>query len=246
MRRRHGYFAATRHPWPCLLFLLPLLLVYEAGVLWLGGARPEVLRNGADTWLRWGLEAFGLQQLYWAPALVVALFLFWSCRERYYRPDDLPRVWTGMVFESALLAFGLWGVSRGLGPLLDQLGVKLAAANPADTVPARLVTFVGAGIYEEVLFRLVLFSGLSWLLLRVGFASLLAFLLAALVSATLFAAAHNVGPYGEPFRPPVFIFRALAGVYFALIYAVRGFGITVGAHAGYDILVGVVAQPAQP
>ena len=38
MASRLGYFASTRHPWPCLLFVLPLLVAYEAGVLMLGGA----------------------------------------------------------------------------------------------------------------------------------------------------------------------------------------------------------------
>jgi membrane protease YdiL (CAAX protease family) len=240
MRWRQSYFSATRHPWSCLLFLLPLLAVYEAGVLWLGGAKPEVLRNGADTWLRWGLEAFGLQQLYWPPALVVGLFLAWSWRERYYRPDNLLGVWTGMLVESILLSLGLWLLSRGLGPLLETVGIKLSAAGSADVMLVRLVTFVGAGIYEEVLFRLLLFSGLSWLLLRVHVPALFAFAFAAGVSATVFAAAHNLGPYGEPFHPYVFVFRTLAGLYFAVIYALRGFGIAVGAHAGYDVLVGVL------
>ncbi len=28
------YYLATRHPWPCFLFLLPLLLLYEIGVIY--------------------------------------------------------------------------------------------------------------------------------------------------------------------------------------------------------------------
>ena len=77
---RHAhYLVATRHAWPCLLFLLPLLIAYEVGVFWVGGTQPEALRNGADTWLRWGLDAFGLHQLYWAPVLVVAVFVTMTC-----------------------------------------------------------------------------------------------------------------------------------------------------------------------
>src|ERR1700693_4788865 len=72
-----GYFPATHHPWPCLLFLLPLLLAYEGGVLWLGGTQPEALRNGADTWLRWGLEAVGFPHLDWAPGVIVVCLLGW-------------------------------------------------------------------------------------------------------------------------------------------------------------------------
>ena len=81
-RATGGYLAATRHPWPCLLFLLPLLAAYEAGVYWLGGTQPEALRNGADTWLHWGLEAFGLSQLYWPPVLIALVFLVWSWKRR--------------------------------------------------------------------------------------------------------------------------------------------------------------------
>ena len=60
------------------------------------------------------------------------------------------------------------------------------------------------------------------------------------ISAVLFAAAHHIGPYGEPFDRSVFLFRALAGLYFGLLYQLRGFGVAVGTHASYDVLVGVL------
>ena len=41
MNRDPGdYIGATKHPWPCFLFLLPFLAAYEGGVLWLGGTHP--------------------------------------------------------------------------------------------------------------------------------------------------------------------------------------------------------------
>ena len=87
MNRDPGdYLSATKHPWPCFLFLLPFLTAYEGGVLWLGGTHPEALRNGADTWLHWGLDSFGLHELYWGPALIAAGFLVWS----WWRRDDRP------------------------------------------------------------------------------------------------------------------------------------------------------------
>jgi hypothetical protein len=242
MPTQAGYLPATRHPWPCFLFLLPLLLAYEGGVLWLGGTQPEALRNGADTWLRWGLEAFGLHQLYWPPVLLAAVFLAWSWARREDRPDDLLGVTTGMVLESVGCALGLWALSRGLGPFLDRFGIELSTATPSATQQAvgQVVTFVGAGIYEEVLFRLVLFAGLNWLLRGVGVPALLAFSLAAGASAALFSAAHHIGPFGEPFDSYVFLFRTVAGLYFAVLFRLRGFGIATGAHACYDVLVGIV------
>lgn len=124
--RSSNYLRATRHPWACFLFLLPLLAAYEIGVLCVGGAQPEALRNGADTWLRWGLEAFGLSQLYWAPALLAGFFLARSLWRWDDRPADGVGVWLGMAIESVAFALALWGLSRGLGPALDSLGVEVA------------------------------------------------------------------------------------------------------------------------
>jgi hypothetical protein len=248
MRRfQAGYLASTRHPWPCLVFLLPLLIAYEAGVLWLGGAQPEVLRNGADAWLRWGLEAFGLPQLYWAPVLIVVIFLGWSWTRRWDRPEKLAAICRGMVIESALFAVGLFGLSHALGPLFNDLRelrvpdacFVLNAGSESKGI-GQIITFVGAGIYEEILFRLLFFLALGWLLRLAAGSRLRSALLTTLASAAVFAAAHHIGPYGEPFDRSIFLFRALAGLYFALLYQMRGFGIAVGTHTCYDVLVGVV------
>ncbi len=243
MARQSNYFQSTRHPWPCLLFLVPLLAAYEFGVVSLGGAHPEFLRNGADSWLRQGLAVAGMKQHFWAPILLLVLLLLWNVRRWQDRPGDLIGVLSGMGLESVAFALALWGISRGLGPLVDYLGLELnvASANPA---LGQVITFVGAGIYEEMLFRLLLFSGLFVGLKQLGVTGLVAVGLSALVSALLFSAAHHVGPHGEPLEGYTFLFRTIAGLFFALVYLGRGFGIAVGAHACYDVIVGIViSQP---
>jgi membrane protease YdiL (CAAX protease family) len=254
MNRDPGdYVSSTRHPWPCFLFLLPFLIAYEGGVLWLGGTHPETLRNGADTWLHWGLDSFGLHELYWGPVLVAAAFLAWSWWRREDRPYDLVGVYLGMAIESLVFAIGLWGLSRQVSPILEKYTstfVNLsaggtAAPHPVNPAIVHVITFLGAGIYEEVLFRLLLFTGLIWVFRHLQIPRLGAILLAAVGSALLFAAAHNIGPYGEKFDGYVFLFRAMAGVYFAFLYKMRGFGIAVGSHAIYDVLVGVVFNSPQ-
>jgi membrane protease YdiL (CAAX protease family) len=242
--QNNPYFKATRHPWACLVFILPLLAAYEGGVLWLGSAQPETLRNGADTWMRWALEGVGLTQMYWAPALLAVFLAGWSWLRRGDRPKDGLSLWIGMTIESGAFALGLWGISKGLVPLLDRLGIKLAAGADVDPVFAQVVSFLGAGIYEEVLFRLLLFSGLVWAMCYVEVDRTLALTVAALASATLFSTAHHLGPNGEPFDGYIFLFRTLAGLYFTVIYQLRGFGIAVGAHAFYDVLVGVLVPSA--
>lgn len=236
---QRGYLAATLHPWPCFLFLLPLLALYEAGVIWLGGPSPDALRNGADAWLRWSLQSFGLPHLYCAPLFLVLIFLGWSVARWRDRPGDPLGVWIGMAAESALFAVGLWVLSRNLGPVLDQLGVRLTwSVSPR--VTGQVITFVGAGIYEEAIFRLLLCVALRGLLMLAATPGWIAWPVVLIVSSLVFAAAHHIGPYGEPFQGYVFLFRSLAGLYFSLLYQTRGFGVAVGAHAGYDVIVGVL------
>jgi hypothetical protein len=233
-----NYFSATRHPWACLLFLLPLLALYEGGVLWLGGDQAARLRNGADAWLRWMLENFGAAHVLAAPIVVLVLMFVWSWWRWSDRPDDPVTTFFGMAFESCLFAFLLWQFSRNFVPILDGLGVKLQIV--VQTAPlSQILTYVGAGIYEEVLFRLVLFVGLYAVLRFVRVPVVIALPVAVVAAALAFAAAHHVGPYGEPMRPDWFVFRACAGLYFTLLFVARGFGIAVGAHVGYDVLVGV-------
>jgi membrane protease YdiL (CAAX protease family) len=241
MTSHMSYLRSTRHPWPCLLFVLPLVLAYEAGVVVLGGPHPENLRNGADNWLRVGLTRVGISWVWLPPAVLLALMVIWTFGRRQERPNEILAVLSGMVLESVAFAIGLWGISRALGPMLEQFGVELAASSGEPAV-GQVITYLGAGIYEEALFRLILFSCLVRMLWLVEVNGLLAVVLAATASALLFSAAHHLGPYGQPYSNYLFLFRLIAGLYFALLFQVRGFGITVGAHACYNLMVSIGAS----
>ena len=253
--RPTGYLAATRHPWACLLFVLPLLIFYEAGLYLLGATPPEDLRNGADAWLRGILQQVGISPIYGAPVLLLGVLLAWNLLRRDDRPRDCLGICIGMVVESIALALGLLCLSQLLLPLLQMVGnlletptVRLTrlAINPGASAPElaweQIVGYVGAGIYEETLFRLLLYSGLLALLSLMDLQRWLSLTLAAVGSALMFAGAHNLGPHGEPFQLVIFLFRSCAGLYFTWIYHARGFGITVGAHASYDVLVGTLLR----
>ncbi len=242
VRKEPSYYASTRHPWACFLFLLPLFAIYEFGILSIGGANPEHLRNGADIWLRWVLERYGFGQLWAVPILILGLFLIRSLFELKGRPTRYFSTILGMLVESISYAFLLWVISRNFRQLMELAGIPLNQIQFQTVAAGQFVTFIGAGIYEEVLFRLGLFSLCVFVLKCVLFPGPLAVPFAAAFAALVFAAAHHVGPYGEPIHSPVFLFRTLAGLFFTVIYIARGFGIAVGAHAGYDILVGVVVN----
>jgi membrane protease YdiL (CAAX protease family) len=239
--QRDTYLQAARHPWSCVLFVLPLLATYEVGVFVLGPAQPEALRNGADVWLRGLLACAGLRHWFWAPVLLTLTLLAWSWLRRARRPREFVGVWVGMVLESAVFALALWGGFHLLLPVLERLDMAAAAAE-FDPAVQQMISFLGAGIYEETLFRLLLFPALLWALRLLDLPGWCALALAALLSALAFALAHHVGPHGETLEAWVFVFRTAAGLYFAALYCVRGFGVAVGAHAGYDVLVGLLVD----
>ncbi len=114
---------------------------------------------------------------------------------------------------------------------------------PDRSLPADVVTGIGAGIYEELVFRLILICLLMLLFqdaLRLSHKS--AAVLSVLISAALFSAHHHVDLLTgqpnlvDPFNVTRFAFRTIAGIYFAVLFAIRGFGITAGTHASYNII----------
>ncbi len=104
-----------------------------------------------------------------------------------------------------------------------------------------MIGYLGAGVYEETLFRLILVPLFFATLRLLQMPQVLANALAVTGSALLFALAHHAGSPGEPFTWFAFIFRWMAGVFFAWVFVLRGFGIAVGTHTMYDILVGWIA-----
>jgi hypothetical protein len=235
-----SYWQLSSTPLTSLVFTLPLVLAYEGGVLLLGRGSP---RNGADVWLRHLLDGLGFGQYFLLPLLTILGLLAWQflAHERWQVSlAALP----GMAAECVLWACVLIGVARmqqHLWPTLPgPLQWEALAASPAGDSPlARLIGYCGAGLYEEVLFRLLVLPVAVWCFERFGFTSFAAAAWAILLSSLLFSAAHYVGPLGDTFALYSFTFRTVAGLFFALLFLLRGFGIAAGSHFFYDVLVGL-------
>jgi len=230
-----GYFALSRTPLTSLVFALPLVLAYEGGVLLLGRGMP---RNGADVWLRQLLDALGFGSYFLLPALTVLGLLAWHHVE-HDRWHFSPGVLLGMAAESVLWAIVLVGLAR-VQERLWPLAIAAAVPDAWNGFFSRFVGYCGAGLYEEVLFRLLLLPAVAWMLRRLGSGPGEALVTAVLVTSGLFSLAHYVGPLGDVFDVYSFTFRMLAGVFFACLFLMRGFGIVAGAHAVYDMLVGLL------
>jgi hypothetical protein len=237
------YWQQSRRPLASLAFVLPLLLFYEAGVIFLG---TQAVRNGADVWLRQVLDQLGFGQYFLLPALTIGVLLAWHhvSRERWQLSATV--LYT-MFGECAVLALGLLIIGR----LEGRLAQVLAGAPTADpwttaivwfaasraALLGRVLGFLGAGIYEEMLFRLLLLPPVGLCADRLGANGAWRIVTAVLLTSLVFSAAHYVGPQGEMFQAMSFWFRFTAGAVFAVLFVYRGFGIAAGTHALYDIFV---------
>jgi len=223
-----GYLERTHRPLHCLIFILPLLTAYEVGALFF---RDRLL---APRHLAALLELFGATAHFLPALLVVAVLLIWHGLSRQRWQVD-GKALLGMLAESILGMIPL----IGLGLLMQRLfgPVALSAGGPADTsLAAEILSGIGAGIYEEFLFRLAAIGLILFVSVDVLRAPKRAMSVVAVVAASVvFSLYHFAGP--DPFNWHRFVFRLMAGLYLALLYVGRGFGIAVGAHACYNVVV---------
>lgn len=253
----NSYAERTSRPIYALVYLLGFLVLYEIGIFFI---QPEALTQSlvqpegqvvAFYWVRMALEFLGFStRMTWiaAPLMVIVILLalqFTSKTPWQIKAADFVL----MTGECILLAVPLIVLSLLLNrAIAESNAVRLAVSPVAENhLLVDIVTGIGAGIYEELVFRLMLICLLMLVfqdLFRLRKAT--AVFWSVVISAVTFSIHHHFfyanGQlyHGDSFTIGKFLFRTLAGVYFAALYAVRGFGVTAGTHAFYNILAAVL------
>ena len=227
-----SYFIQTRSSFYSFLFTIPLFFIYEVGILFLSKDDILVVRNGADFLMRSILESFGIFGLYGLGAIfligfiITYIYFFNDKSNKSIRADYL----FIMIFESVCWALILYFLlSKFMLVLMNPIG---------KTITQQVTLAVGAGIYEEFFFRVMLISGLTGI---IGFVFLwrekVRKAAALIIAAGIFSAFHFVGDYGDFFSMELFLLRFFAGIVLGVLYIARGFGITAYAHSIYDLIV---------
>ena len=227
-----SYLLKSRTSFYSLLFTLPLFFLYEVNILFLSWDDILVVRNGADFLMRNILEAFDIYGLY---GLGLVFFLGLLVTYIFFIKEDRQQE-VNVNFLFIMLAESmLWSVV--LYFLLFKFMVLLM--NPTGKTILQQVTLaIGAGIYEEFLFRVLLIAGLSGIL---GFVFMwdktFKNIIAVVLSGGIFSAFHFMGEYGDFFSMELFLMRFFAGLILGMLYIYRGFGITAYTHSIYDLIV---------
>ncbi len=251
-----SYFHRSQLPLQALIFLLPLIVLYEFGAFAYATHYADVatqygvihtiqtIHIKARLWLMSFFEWFGVGGFFLPGLVMVGAMLGWHVM-RGDAWEVEPRLYVGMALESVLLALPLFVFGLVLSPV-PHPGYSLAALarlSGADGLTAgglpwqaEFVFSIGAGIYEELLFRLILIAAVhallvDWLALPDVWGSVAAMA----VSAVAFALYHF--SRGNPFAWDLFGYYTVAGAYLACVYVWRGIGVAAGTHAFYDILV---------
>jgi hypothetical protein len=227
-------------PWGDLALTLPVFLAYQVGVVFLKVQNAsdlvtaQLLRLAhGDAFLYFGLTAA-------AGAAMVVVFALLG-RGQVFRFRKLLQI----AIEGAAYAVAM-GVATSW-----VVGKMFAAPSPrlVEGPFAGLVMSLGAGFYEELLFRAALFGlggklvlwllasgrkgagvqGAVWWTVVVG--------AWAAVCAAMFSGAHYVGSLGDAFEMRSFVARSVLGLALTFVYAMRGFAAAVWTHALYDVWV---------
>jgi len=229
-RQRDSYFHATRRPVNSLIFLLPLLGFFHVGAV----------LYGSDLWapllISRFLEFFGVTVTF-LPAFAIMLVLLLQQAARRDGWKIQPEALAGMAAESLVYTLPLIALSFFTGPAVT------AGAAGGQGLWEAIFQAVGAGIYEEFLFRLMLVGmGLLLLVDVLELNERAAALCVIVFGGLLFSLAHfDLVGEGRPFDWSPFVFLAAAGMFWGLLYAKRGFAIAVGSHILWDLYV-VIAR----
>ena len=226
------YLTVSKSPLYSFIFTLPLFLLYEVGIFLISSRDIDQLRNGADVLMRQVLESFGIYGMYgFGGTFLIGFLIAFIRQKKNLRTSEIEsRFLLIMFFESIT-----WATLLVI--MMIKIPTFLSLSNE-DHLIQQVVLAIGAGIYEEFVFRVLLISGLAILFgLIFNWGEFGKTFLSVIISSAIFSIFHFFGSYGDTFSFPLFFVRFFAGIFLAMIYIFRGFGITAYAHSIYDLFV---------
>lgn len=236
--KRHpvkSYFNTTHSLLYSYFVSLPLLLLYELLIFLSKPESEHIVRISVDVWIKTLFSYIGRDVLSISLIIIAIIGFFVIYRERKRLTTLKLKYFFIMVGEATCYAFLLaLLISTTVSSLLQMIQV-----NPADTLSTTqlLALSLGAGLYEELFFRVILVSALLYLFERVFARQQLAYGVAIVLAAAIFSGVHYIGALGDTFTVASFLFRFLFGLALNAIYLWRGFGMAAWTHAIYDLMV---------
>jgi len=227
-----NYWRFSRSAYYSVVSALPLLVVYEILVI-MTQSRYWGIRNAADMWIRTFLMAFDLRAQHLTFVMIgIAFALIPVAKTRSYGVKLKANFFLLMLAEAFTYSLVLGGV---LQSILRLSG--LAAGGPGNGALQNFALSLGAGLFEEIIFRVLLLNLLFFMLNYIFKNKVITAVISVLAASFLFSLSHYIGSMADSWELYSFMFRWIAGMIFTVLYFIRGFAITAYTHALYDIWV---------
>jgi len=227
-----NYWRFSRSAYYSVVAALPLLVGYEILVI-LTQSRYWGIRNAADMWIRTFLMAFDLRAQHLTFVMIGIAFALIPLAMTRSSGVKLKGYYFLLMFAEAFAYSLVLGVV--LQSILRLSG--LAAGSPGSGALQNFALSLGAGLFEEIIFRVILLNLLFLLLNFVFKNKVTAAVISVLAASFLFSLSHYIGSMADSWQLYSFMFRWIAGMLFTVLYFMRGFAITAYTHALYDIWV---------
>lgn len=234
IRRAFGpYLSATSTLKYGFVMSLPLLVLYEVLIALSTPDAGVAVRLSTDIWIKSIAAFFGVGTLKFTTFIVLTMALLVWFKSKDHPVSLKGSFLFGMVVESTVWALVLWMlVSKTVGALF-------AFSPDGDTlsIGQQFALSLGAGLYEELVFRVLLVPFLVFVFAKLGFGAKGSLMAGVVLGALLFSAVHYMGSMGDVFTLQSFAFRFLFGMALNALLMLRGFGIAAWTHSLYDVMV---------
>jgi len=230
-----SYFENTDNLLYSFLVSLPLFILYELLIIISQPTGDAIVRISVDVWIKSLFTYLGVNAVSFSLLVVVIVGLFIIYRERDRLKTLKFSYFPILILESTVYAIVVAMISQSLVSLV----LNLAASDPVNalSMTQKLALSLGAGLYEELFFRVILVTAFILIFTKILGKKWAGVTAAVVLSALLFSAVHYIGDMGDAFTMGSFLYRFLFGLILNGIYVWRGFGVAAWTHAIYDIMV---------
>ncbi len=225
----HSYINSSKTFFFSFLFVTPVLFIYE--FLFFFKYRTEnYLRNPFDSLIFNNILVFDkYSQLIFL--LIFSVFAIYTILNEFRSINDVKIFYFFLMFLESFA----WGTI--LYYLMFNFEMLILSVNINNSILDNIYLSIGAGIWEELVFRLVGINILVKLLFLYEYSLTYSYIVSIILTSIIFSFAHYSGSFGELFSFATFLYRFIAGVMLGIIYSIRGYGITVYTHIFYNTAI---------
>ncbi len=230
----NNYFSLSRNDFYSVIFVIPLFILYQLLGFFYNFQSHLIVKNSADVFIKYFFQIFSIEYanliyLIFFSSLILLIFL--NNKKLFISSEiKLPFLFL-MILESALHSISLLAI---MSLIYELLPLNLSFFS--NDIIEGIYLSIGAGIWEELLFRYIIISSLLFIFNKMIYDfSIVSYFIIIAFSSALFSYYHFIGINSELINMSIFIYRFIAGIILSILFIFRGLGVTVYTHTFYDL-----------